>query len=53
MNVKGVTRLTERIRQKYGFTDATARERAMRVLEDCPPELAQNIEKWVKRAEAD
>lgn len=48
MKTCDVTRLAERIRQGYGFTQETAQDKAMQVLEGCPVVLAQNVEEWSK-----
>lgn len=48
MKAHDVTRLTERIRLEYGFTQKVAQDKAMQALEDCPSALTQNVEEWAK-----
>lgn len=48
MKTHNITQLTDRIRREYGFTQEVAQVRAVQTLENCPPELAQNLEEWAK-----
>ena len=43
-----VTRLTERVRLEYGYTQENARKKAIQTLETCPNELIPNVEEWAK-----
>lgn len=48
MRTRDVTQLTDRICLEYGSTQEAARDKAIQVLENCPPALAQNVEEWAK-----
>lgn len=48
MRTRDVTQLIDRIRLEYGFTPEASKDRAMQVMENCPPALAQNVEEWAK-----
>lgn len=48
MKTHDITQLTARIRLEYGFTQKAAQDRALQVLENCPPALVQNLEEWAK-----